>query len=815
MTITYFKTVFEKSTPFFKDVEYAFKRIKEGNSKELIKSIQNEKDEKAQKKLKEQLPVIRFAGQFRQNNDESLIKASGLIILDFDKYESEKEMYARKNDLCKDKYTFACFISPSGNGIKVLVKIPEANVETYKRYFEALADYYNDDHFDLKCSNISRACFESFDSEIYVNKDSELWDKMSEEKQFDYRDREPIIKLDNENDIVKRLMKWFTSKYSMAQGERNSNLFILASALSDYGVDEYQAVKICRQYESKNFTSKEIERTVSSAYKKCQVNFGMKYFEDYETIEIIKNSIKSGKTLAEVKKKHKNVNEDSFNKIKETSTINDFWEVENNRKITINNIGYKNWLQNNGFYKYYPDGSDTFIFVKKENNLVDNTNEFKIKDYVLNQLMINDKYNVYNFMASNPALFKDDRLNIVDAANIVFREDTVNEAYLYFRNGALKVTANDIKLIDYIDLNGYVWKKHIIDFDFYETTDKCDFNTFIEKISNGDNERWLSMCSTIGYLLHSYKTSAKNMAVILNDETISENPNGGTGKGIFINAISKIKRVSVIDGKTFSFDKSFPYQTVSADTQIIVFDDVRKNFNFENLFSVVTEGITIEKKNKDAIKLPIEKSPKVMISTNYSVGGEGNSFERRKWDVEFSQHYNKDHTPIHDFGKLLFDEWDNDEWMRFFNFMIGCLQFYLKNGLVKTEFKNIRERNFIKVTSFEFNEWVKEGNIKINERNYKNSLYESFIKEYEEMKKFCSQKRFAGWLEKYGNYINVEFEIGKDNLGRYIMYKSKTKEKTVEPEIKNKVTSKSNGLSLSSDEAKDFINFNDNLWNDI
>ena len=102
----------------------------------------------------------------------------------------------------------------------------------------------------------------------------------------------------------------------------------------------------------------------------------------------------------------------------------------------------------------------------------------------------------------------------------------------------------------------------------------------------------------------------------------------------------------MIDGKAFNFEKSFPYQTVSTDTQLLCFDDVKKHFDFERLFSVVTEGLTLEKKNKDAIKIPFSKSPKIAITTNYAIKGKGSSFERRKWELEFKQFYTKDFTPF-------------------------------------------------------------------------------------------------------------------------------------------------------------------------
>jgi hypothetical protein len=62
----------------------------------------------------------------------------------------------------KDKYTFASFISPSGNGFKVLVKIP-AEIENHKLYFDSISEYYNNPHFDITSKNISRICFESYD----------------------------------------------------------------------------------------------------------------------------------------------------------------------------------------------------------------------------------------------------------------------------------------------------------------------------------------------------------------------------------------------------------------------------------------------------------------------------------------------------------------------------------------------------------------------------------------------------------------------------------------------------------------------------
>ena len=140
-------------------------------------------------------------------------------------------------------------------------------------------------------------------------------------------------------------------------------------------------------------------------------------------------------------------------------------------------------------------------------------------------------------------------------------------------------------------------------------------------------------------------------------------------------------------------------------TQILCFDDVKKYFDFERLFSVVTEGLTLEKKNKDAIKIPFSKSPKIAITTNYAIKGAGNSFARRKWELELYQHYSKSFTPQDEFGRLFFGDWDDDEWCLFDNYMINCLQMFLREGLIESEFVNLKIRQLSAETSHDFIEW--------------------------------------------------------------------------------------------------------------
>ena len=384
-----------------------------------------------------------------------------------------------------------------------------------------------------------------------------------------------------------------------------------------------------------------------------------------------------------------------------------FWSITERGAISLLHFEFKEFLEDNGYYKYSPEGGKAYVFVKVKNNLIDDTSEEEIKDFVLSYVRDNADVNIYNFFAEKTKYFKEEFLNMLDLVDVYFVSDTKDTAYLYYRNCAVCVKKDSIDTIDYMDLGGYVWKKQVIQRDFRKKeVDDCDYKQFIFNVSGGDKARSRTLESTIGYMLHGYKNQGYCPAVIVNDEVITNNPEGGTGKGIFVSAIGKMKNLVILDGKAFSFEKSFPYQLLSTDTQVLTFDDVRKKFDFERLFSIVTEGITVEKKNRDAIKIPFENAPKVIITTNYAIKGKGNSFERRKWEVEFSAYYSKEYTPEIEFGRLLFSDWEEDEWLLFDNYMISCLQLYLGEGFIKSKFTNLDMRRLIAETVEEFVEWA-------------------------------------------------------------------------------------------------------------
>lgn len=783
--ITIFKNILDTSTPFHRGVEVILERIKIGKSKDLVSAIRKEKDKGKRNALKQDLPAICFSGTFNKRSDDSLIDHSGIICLDFDGFKNKTDLQKRKDKLTKDPYTYSVFISPSGNGLKVLVRIPP-NGAKHKSYFMALEKYYDCEEFDITCKNVSRVCYESYDPKIFINEEAEVWEEENKEELVAYtQESRATLKLNDTDETIKRLRIWWEAEYGMVPKQRNNNLFILAKALCEFGIDKSDATFIILDYDSDPKNQAENKVTINSAYKDMSI-FGSKWFEDTETLNKAKMKMNKGVSKKQVRSFLENSGEENaeviesvINRIEEDLSHHVFWEKNKNGNVSVVHWKFKKYLEDHGYYKYAPEGGKAYIFVKVTNNLIEPTTEEDIKDFVLNYLNTLDDYSIYNYFADKTRFFKEDFLSLLAPVNVHFMRDSKHLAYIYYQNCAVKITPTEIQTIDYIDLPGFVWKDHCCPRNFSICDiDDCDFKQFMMNICDSDVGRFKSLCSTVGYLLHGYKNLGYSPAVILNDELISDNPEGGTGKGLFVNGVSQLKKVVTIDGKAFTFERSFAYQLVSADTQIICFDDIRKGFSFERLFSVITEGITVEKKNKDAIKIPFDRSPKVVITTNYAVRGKGSSYARRKWELELSQHYSQSHTPEMDFKRLFFGDWDEDEWCRFDNFMLQCLQGYLSTGLVECEWKNLIVRKFRQETDESFYDWITDPHNTVmvwNSSIQMNDLWHNFIEENPDYgpygKSKVERKRFYQWLRDYAIFAaNLEATEGRNNQGKYIIF---------------------------------------------
>jgi hypothetical protein len=258
--VTIFKNIFDKENPNYLTVDQALARIRTGRSKERIDEIRGQLDKERSGKLKGNLPSVCFSGKFSRRADDALTEHSGFMVLDFDEVAEIRE---KQTDLINHPFVYACWVSPSGNGLKALVRI--ADGLKHRLHFQALQELFPD--VDKSGVNESRVCYESYDPEIYVNPIATTFTKTKEAK----REKTTEVIWDK-YEIFQKILKWLANRGdAFVTGERNVFIFKLASACCRFGISEDETL---RQIEteflenSTTFSYREAADAVKSAYKR-------------------------------------------------------------------------------------------------------------------------------------------------------------------------------------------------------------------------------------------------------------------------------------------------------------------------------------------------------------------------------------------------------------------------------------------------------------------------------------------------------------------------------------------------------------------
>jgi len=386
-----------------------------------------------------------------------------------------------------------------------------------------------------------------------------------------------------------------------------------------------------------------------------------------------------------------------------------FWRKEG-KKIAVKYTELLNWIHSIGYRKY--NGS----LVQIVDNIVEIVEEDVLKRIFLNEM---EQDMVDNFYERVSTIFSESNglLAMIDEMEDKFIEDTKKSTWIFFRNVAVKVTDTERMIYKYSDIYGYIWKSEIIDRDYF-TIDysDCDADKFVN-ILGGEKAHELKQ--VLGYTINRYKDKVNPRAVLLMEDIDPDDEGegmGGSGKGLLFDFIRPYRKVVDFDGKSFNFADNHLWQNIDWDTSIIFIDDVEKKFPFDKLFSILTGALPVNKKNQRKIIIPFEKSPKIFLTSNYSVGKNDSSSVRRKHEFAVVKHFDSNLSPSDEFGHEFFSDWDAHEWAKFDNFMVSCCFDYL-SSVDKKNIGNITvnslERSLINDTSKEFIEYM-DGQLEDN-----------------------------------------------------------------------------------------------------
>ena len=227
-------------------LQEAFRIVQSADYKTQIEAIRKSNEKSTIDELKKKLDYFVFGAIIQQKRLSSNIKQySGLICLDFD---NVVDVEKTKGDVSSDKYVTFCFISPSGNGLKVVAKITTID---FKLAWEELARYFKKRYgiqADKSGKDAVRACFVSHDPDAHLNLSSQVYDikpsvsSSSVKYQQSDLERAKIVAeriVDSVVDITEGYDNWLKIGFALATfGEDGREIFHQVSSKSmSYNAD--------------------------------------------------------------------------------------------------------------------------------------------------------------------------------------------------------------------------------------------------------------------------------------------------------------------------------------------------------------------------------------------------------------------------------------------------------------------------------------------------------------------------------------------------------------------------------------------------
>jgi hypothetical protein len=276
--------------------------IKSDKNKYLIEEIRflvsEGKIEEAERK-KKLLPGFTPSGTFKNRRSQAtLLKYNSFNHFDFDDLTPIELRQALKI-IQKIAFTFMCFISPSGKGLKVFVKVNTGAELHELAYLQVMRFYENATGLkaDPSCRDISRLCYMSWDPDIYMNFESSefLTNEFKNDPNLAIgNDFNFGINLSADGNLIEAV-RLTEQKMKYVKGNRNNFIYFLACNSNRLGIPESNALEFAlNAYDLKQ---RRIKSSFRSAYKHHKHEFAkiMKQkemeFQNYASVAHESNSV--------------------------------------------------------------------------------------------------------------------------------------------------------------------------------------------------------------------------------------------------------------------------------------------------------------------------------------------------------------------------------------------------------------------------------------------------------------------------------------------------------------------------------------------
>jgi len=273
-SISLYPHIFETKRSQDISMDIFLQYIQDGKWQDFVLPIRT-MDEVKRKEAKKKVPYVTLSGLFTEHSDNGIKEHSGFIGMDFDNIKDVQEF---KSIVCCDPYVYAAFVSISGRGLCVIVKI---NGDKHRDAHAGLSEYFYNNYgepCDPTSVNPSRARFISFDPDIYINTKSQKFTQYPKNKAPKKVDRVVFAQTDFEEilqdiqrrnlDLCSNYHDWLRIGFALVDkfGEQGRSYFHVVSANSY----KYDATACDKQYTNCLKAKGSKQATIATFYYYCK-----------------------------------------------------------------------------------------------------------------------------------------------------------------------------------------------------------------------------------------------------------------------------------------------------------------------------------------------------------------------------------------------------------------------------------------------------------------------------------------------------------------------------------------------------------------
>ena len=349
-----------------------------------------------------------------------------------------------------------------------------------------------------------------------------------------------------------------------------------------------------------------------------------------------------------------------------------FYELLSNKhNICVDNRGFL-YRVDNGLPEAIEIIDVKDIFVKCIKGLgLDTKSQVQATNAIINTLKNS------NGIAYIPTVATD---NHIDDKGSIVRE---------FRNGTLTITKNGTSWIER-DSARVVW--NYINRDYTPFTGSL-VNSDLDKLSRAfctpkdgdittdyDKKAHDTYRLILGASTHRHYKDDQSFAIMLldkrSDSSHGDVARGGRGKGLTAKIMKNAIPREAFLTTEYKKNNHFQWQNVSLKTRLIQIDELAPK-DMGDLYSKITEPLTVEQKNRTSYEIGGYEHPRFIITSNY-VQGSGESTQRRLLRFNFTDFFCAKNTPTKMLGHSIMQEYTPGEWSTFDTYINQCAIDYLE-----------------------------------------------------------------------------------------------------------------------------------------